>query len=49
MVGSIYRRYNEDTRARHLEPIPLRAGRHVIAIRELRKKAKRFRISPKIC
>ncbi|MBZ2170353.1 dynamin family protein [Marinobacter sp. F4216] len=47
MVGAIYRRYNEDTRARHLEPIPLRAGRHVIAIRELRKKASRFRISPK--
>ncbi|GGC70061.1 hypothetical protein GCM10011362_18220 [Marinobacter halophilus] len=47
MVAAIYRRYNEDTRARHLEPIPLRAGRHVIAIRELRKKAKRFRISPK--
>lgn len=47
MVNAIYRRYNEDTRARHLEPIPLRAGRHVIAIRELRKKAGRFRISPK--
>ncbi|MDO6824048.1 dynamin family protein [Marinobacter sp. 1_MG-2023] len=47
MVGAIYRRYNEDTRARHLEPIPLRAGRHVIAIRELRKKARRFRVSPK--
>jgi len=47
MVGAIYRRYNGDTRARHLEPIPLRAGRHVIAIRELRKKARRFRISPK--
>src|SRR5690606_25728809 len=47
MVGAIYRRYNEDTRARHLEPIPLRAGRHVIAIRELRKKARRFRINPK--
>ncbi len=47
MVGAIYRRYNEDTRARHLEPIPLRFGRHVIAIRELRKKARRFRISPK--
>ncbi|WP_298452887.1 dynamin family protein [uncultured Marinobacter sp.] len=47
MVGAIYRRYNEDTRARHLEPIPLRAGRHVIAIRELRKKARRFRASPK--
>ena len=47
MVGAIYRRYNEDTRARHLEPIPLRAGRHVIAVRELRKKARRFRTSPK--
>ncbi|MEQ5836587.1 dynamin family protein [Marinobacter sp. NFXS9] len=47
MVASIYRRYNEDTRARHLEPIPLRAGRHVIALRELRKKADRFRRNPK--
>ena len=47
MVGAIYRRYNEDNRARHLEPIPLRAGRHVIAVRELRKKARRFRVSPK--
>ncbi|WP_166269703.1 dynamin family protein [Marinobacter caseinilyticus] len=47
MVGAIYRRYNEDTRARHLEPIPLRAGRHVIAVRELRKKANRFRRNPK--
>lgn len=47
MVASIYRRYNEDTRARHLEPIPLRAGRHVIALRELRKKADRFRRHPK--
>ena len=47
MVGSIYRRYNEDGRARHLEPIPLRAGRHVIAVRDLRKKADRFRLNPK--
>lgn len=47
MVGAIYRRYNEDSRARHLEAIPLRAGRHVIAIRELRKKADRFRRNPK--
>lgn len=46
MVEAIYRRYNQDTRARHLEPIPLRAGRHVIAIRELRKKANRFRHAP---
>jgi len=47
VVGAFSRRYTEDTRARHLEPIPLRAGLHVIAIRELRKKARRFRISPK--
>ncbi|MDV2078769.1 dynamin family protein [Marinobacter xestospongiae] len=47
MVSAIYRRYNEDTRARHLEPIPLRAGRHVIAVRELRKKANRFRLNPR--
>ena len=47
MVASIYRRYNEDSRARHLEPIPLRAGRHVIAVRELRKKANKFRHNPK--
>ncbi len=46
MVDAIYRRYNEDSRARHLEPIPLRAGRHVIAIRELRKRAARFRRAP---
>lgn len=47
MVSSIYRRYNEEARARHLEPIPLRAGRHVIAIRDLRKKADRFRHNPR--
>ncbi|WP_166262339.1 dynamin family protein [Marinobacter salicampi] len=47
MVSAIYRRYNDDTRARHLEPIPMRAGRHVIAIRELRKKANRFRRNPR--
>ncbi|MFL1483086.1 dynamin family protein [Marinobacter sp. LN3S78] len=46
MVEAIYRRYNQDTRARHLEPVPLRAGRHVIAIRELRKRATRFRRAP---
>ncbi len=47
MVASIYRRYNEEGRAQHLDPIPLRAGRHVIAFRELRKKADRFRMNPK--
>ncbi len=46
MVDAIYRRYNQDSRARHLEAIPLRAGRHVIAIRELRKRATRFRRTP---
>jgi len=46
MVNAIYRRYNEDNRTRHLEATPLRTGRHIVAIRELRKKARRFRISP---
>ncbi|MFE8071291.1 dynamin family protein [Marinobacteraceae bacterium S3BR75-40.1] len=47
MVGSIYKRYNEDSRAQHLEPIPLRLGRHLIAFRDLRKRADRFRRNPK--
>lgn len=47
MVSAIYNRYNGENGAHHLEPVPLRAGRHVIAIRELRRKARRFRISPK--
>lgn len=46
MVSAIYRRYNEDSRTRPLETAPLRSGRHIVAIRELRKKARRFRISP---
>ncbi|MBS3805169.1 MAG: dynamin family protein [Oleiphilaceae bacterium] len=47
MVAAIYRRYNEDTRARHLEPLPLKAGRHVTAIRNLRTKAAHFRRAPR--
>ena len=47
MVASIYRRYNEEDRAQHLEPIPLRAGRHIIAFRQLRRKADRFRLNPR--
>lgn len=47
MVASIYRRYNEEDRAQHLEPIPLRAGRHIIAFRQLRGKADRFRLNPR--
>lgn len=47
MVLSIYRRYNQDQRAQHLAPIPLRAGRHMIALRDLRKKADSFRRDPK--
>lgn len=47
MVSAIYNRYNGENGAHHLEPVPLRAGRHVIAIRELRRKARRFRVSPK--
>ncbi|OEY66479.1 dynamin family protein [Marinobacter sp. X15-166B] len=47
MVAAIYQRYNDANRTRHLQPAPLRAGRHVIAVRELRKKAHRFRLNPK--
>jgi hypothetical protein len=32
--------------ARHLEPIPFQADRHVIAIRKLRQKSERFRSNP---
>jgi hypothetical protein len=47
MVAAIYRRYNEDTCTRSLAPVPLRAGRHVIAIRALQKKAAQFRRAPR--
>ena len=47
MAAGIYSRYNQDSRSQHLAPAPLRVGRHMIAVRELRKKARRFRISPK--
>jgi len=47
MTAGIYSRYNNDNRGRPLAPVPLRVGRHLIAMRELRKRARRFRISPK--
>ncbi len=47
MVSAIYRRYSDDSGARHLEPTHLRAGRYIIAIRQLRKKAERFRANPR--
>jgi hypothetical protein len=47
MATGIYSRYNEHHGTHHLAPTPLRVGRHMIAIRDLRKKARRFRISPK--
>ncbi|MDR9424621.1 MAG: dynamin family protein [Marinobacter sp.] len=47
MAAGIYSRYNEDIRSQHLASVPLRVGRYMIAVRELRKKARRFRISPK--
>jgi len=43
MVAGIYRRYNEDSKGRTLEPMPFRLGRHVLAVRSLRKKASKFR------
>jgi hypothetical protein len=47
MVAAIYKRYSDDPGARHLEPGPLRAGRHVIAIRKLREKSEHFRSNPR--
>lgn len=47
MISAIYLRYSDDPGARHLEPTHLRAGRYVIAIRQLREKAERFRASPR--
>lgn len=47
MVTSIYRRYNEETPGRNLDPVPLRLGRHLIALRDLRSRADRFRRNPK--
>ncbi|TVP59577.1 MAG: GTPase [Halomonadaceae bacterium] len=47
MINSIYQRYNDDGKGEHLQPIPLRAGRHLIALRDLRSKAERFRRNPK--
>ncbi len=47
MVRSIYNRYNNESRGQHLEPVPLRMGRYLIALRDLRAKADRFRRNPK--
>lgn len=47
MVTAIYKRYSDDPGARHIEPAPFRAGRHVIAIRKLRQKSERFRNNPR--
>jgi predicted GTPase len=47
MVTAIYKRYSDDPGARHLEPTPFRAGRHVIAIRKLRQKSESFRSNPR--
>ncbi len=47
MVLSIYHRYNTENRGKHLEPVPLRLGRYLIALRDLRAKADRFRRNPR--
>ena len=47
MVGSIYRRHSSDSGDRALEPVPLRLGRHLIALRDLRSRADRFRRDPR--
>ncbi|WP_192497331.1 dynamin family protein [Halospina sp. K52047b] len=47
MVGSIYRRHTSGDDDRTLEPVPLRLGRHLIALRDLRSRADRFRRDPR--
>ncbi len=47
MVQSIYKRYTEDTRARHLHPKPFVIAKHVRALRELKNKATSFRRDPR--
>ncbi|MFO7787290.1 MAG: GTPase, partial [Halospina sp.] len=47
MVESIYRRHTNSGKERALEPVPLRLGRHLIALRDLRSRADRFRRDPR--
>lgn len=47
MVGSIYRRHAGSAGERAPEPVPLRLGRHLIALRDLRTRADRFRRDPR--
>lgn len=47
MVHSIYKRYTEDTRAKHLNPKPFGTAKHVRALRTLKSKATNFRRDPK--
>ncbi len=47
MVHSIYKRYTEDTRAKHLHPKPFATAKHVRALRSLKNKATHFRRDPR--
>jgi gas vesicle protein len=47
MVLSIYKRYTEDTRAKHLHPKPFATAKHVRALRDLKKRATTFRRDPR--
>lgn len=47
MVTSIYRRHTSDSDERAPQPVPLRLGRHLIALRDLRTRADRFRRNPR--
>lgn len=47
MVLSIYKRYTEDTRAKHLHPKPFATAKHVRALRDLKNKATSFRRDPR--
>lgn len=47
MVKSIYQRYQEDTRARHLHPIPFNIKKPLRDLRALKEQSIRFRRNPK--
>ncbi|ARU55035.1 putative GTPase (dynamin-related) protein [Oleiphilus messinensis] len=47
MVSSIYKRYTEDTRAKHLHPVPFNIRRAMRDFRQLKNKAEQFRRNPK--
>lgn len=47
MVKSIYQRYQEDTRARHLHPIPFNIKKSLKDLKKLKEQSVQFRRAPK--